>query len=1073
MEQSDQKTVPPESVDDLKKRGNDAYKNHLYREASLLYDQALGLDPGNATVRANRATSRYASGFYAEALDDALFVLKLRPEPNLIAKCHQRAAAALIQLHRAGEATHREAVRKDPSLERLVQEMGGDYDRRSMIAEPRELGNDGRLPPYHLDNYTSEVVLRCQPHGKVRGGAFAQGGLPKGKLLMARRALAYVPYNPNPTPPVDSAKGTPKEGLANPTPPVDSAKGTSKEGPASPLEAKTAQFILEHPDRADEVYSLPAGPGFDLLPAGYHEVVPDRIRAICSRNGFDGANLHKLAVEHKDMAEQEKKRLASGLWGLQSQFNHSSVPNCAWEIVGDFLFVRTIRPVRAGEELCVSYGVHLGDDVVVPQTAPSDWIHEIHGKPGVFEGQLPPKEDTLFEFGQACDSWEALSAKPHWRYSFDRIPWVPAAVPTVPPLDGLRPITIRDCVKQCYAVHAGQVLRATVIQKPCSMVATHLLLQDAAGNVIVLAIYHLSDPSDFEPGTRVAVIEPYAKFTQDNTALRPFLRTDNPQTVVVEKSTQKKSLFERANAAFTKRLYRTASKLLTQVLSQEPGNVAALDKRADSLLSSGYCSTQALYDALHVLHRQPEHTSCFYLAAEALIRLDCADEAYMDALRRADSEQNRELLAALDRLQGEMKNGHYDRYAMATEQRTDGRLPSIHRDAFTSSKVAFKATSKKGRGGFAQVSLPEGELLVASRALAFVPYDRNALYRRINWEITTEEKMPALEQGPECQLASSTVQFLLEYPERAHEVYRLTAGSAFDRLPAPSGLDLARIHALCRLNRFNGNNYLRCFVRYGKPIADLNFSSGLWGPPSQFNHSCAPNCTWEVVGDFMFVRTIRPVEAEEELCVSYRFFSVPERGYDGCLCDWCASGEPKSRDPTINFDGSKDPETSLRIITGQIHQVRAIRPVWDQVPYIRPALSAFFKSFFEKRFFEEARLLIGLVCDICHDMGAHPVLSLPYHLYRAWAFFVGDPDESKRILRALRRADLAILGSQDFCTAVETLGLLPPHLSDSVVELGLLPSVLSQWLSANKEQQWWPQFMALVGEVAAEHLECY
>ncbi len=45
--------------------------------------------------------------------------------------------------------------------------------------------------------------------------------------------------------------------------------------------------------------------------------------------------------------------------------------------------------------------------------------------------------------------------------------------------------------------------------------------------------------------------------------------------------------------------------------------------------------------------------------------------------------------------------------------------------------------------------------------------------------------------------------------------------------------------------------------------------SGLWIRPSLFNHSCAPNCTWIVVGDFLLISTTRDVEAGEELCIPY------------------------------------------------------------------------------------------------------------------------------------------------------------------------------------------------------------
>lgn len=45
----------------------------------------------------------------------------------------------------------------------------------------------------------------------------------------------------------------------------------------------------------------------------------------------------------------------SGLWFLPSLINHSCVPNCSWTLIGDRIFVRAMREIRAGEEVTISY----------------------------------------------------------------------------------------------------------------------------------------------------------------------------------------------------------------------------------------------------------------------------------------------------------------------------------------------------------------------------------------------------------------------------------------------------------------------------------------------------------------------------------------------------------------------------------------------------------------------------------------------------------------------------------------------------------------------------------------------
>jgi hypothetical protein len=73
---------------------------------------------------------------------------------------------------------------------------------------------------------------------------------------------------------------------------------------------------------------------------------------------------------------------------------------------------------------------------------------------------------------------------------------------------------------------------------------------------------------------------------------------------------------------------------------------------------------------------------------------------------------------------------------------------------------------------------------------------------------------------------------------------------------------------------------------------------GIWLLPSFFNHSCAPNCIWYIVGDVLFIRTIRDIAPNEELLISYadcaqmsfvqRQVSLSRLGFQ-CRCVWCTT----------------------------------------------------------------------------------------------------------------------------------------------------------------------------------------
>lgn len=77
-------------------------------------------------------------------------------------------------------------------------------------------------------------------------------------------------------------------------------------------------------------------------------------------------------------------------------------------------------------------------------------------------------------------------------------------------------------------------------------------------------------------------------------------------------------------------------------------------------------------------------------------------------------------------------------------------------------------------------------------------------------------------------------------------------------------------------------------------------ASGFWINQSYFNHSCTPNVMWFHIGDQIFVRATRDIQAGEELSLSYVNNSVsfakresifsewiePGVGF-ACQCDWC------------------------------------------------------------------------------------------------------------------------------------------------------------------------------------------
>ncbi len=81
------------------------------------------------------------------------------------------------------------------------------------------------------------------------------------------------------------------------------------------------------------------------------------IEDILACNSFSGVDEAMVCANSKtdEAFERLVKMAGCGLWIVASLFNHSCCPNAHYDVVGDFLFVRAMRDVREGEEVCVPY----------------------------------------------------------------------------------------------------------------------------------------------------------------------------------------------------------------------------------------------------------------------------------------------------------------------------------------------------------------------------------------------------------------------------------------------------------------------------------------------------------------------------------------------------------------------------------------------------------------------------------------------------------------------------------------------------------------------------------------------
>lgn len=250
-------------------------------------------------------------------------------------------------------------------------------------------------------------------------------------------------------------------------------------------------------------------------------------------------------------------------------------------------------------------------------------------------------------------------------------------------------------------------------------------------------------------------------------------------------------------------------------------------------------------DALLCLGRRAEAQD----AAWALIADKAACGAAPEAAAEAESIRAQALQSERE------SRGEYDVEAMREEAAASpsGRLSRRHGDYWSPLAGVRTATEGAGRGVEARAALPAGTLVLAAKAL--VAFDSEdavpgpSRVAAVDAPISPGAK-GFISRGSHVESVAALARRLAARPAFGEELYFLSGGGAWDAHPLEdkSRVDVRRIHSMLHTNGFG--------LQGG--------GSGLWGRPSLLNHSCLPNCSYEIIGDFMFVYTTRDIAAGEE-----------------------------------------------------------------------------------------------------------------------------------------------------------------------------------------------------------------
>jgi hypothetical protein len=217
----------------------------------------------------------------------------------------------------------------------------------------------------------------------------------------------------------------------------------------------------------------------------------------------------------------------------------------------------------------------------------------------------------------------------------------------------------------------------------------------------------------------------------------------------------------------------------------------------------------------------------------------------------------------------------------------DGTLSRLHSD-FESPhiEVVHLAHRGGGRGVRARIALPALTLVMAHKAFAFArapaaasASSADSSARAAPHVVHSACSRPDL--GP--LVLGEIVRQLALNPERRGAVFDLRAGSAPERAQDAAGGDVAvaQLNGILYNNWFGVTRHVDEATQYAHHLRMARSSSsssggdeglagaGLFLRAGLLNHSCAPNCFYRTIGDFIFLMTARAVAAGEELFQAY------------------------------------------------------------------------------------------------------------------------------------------------------------------------------------------------------------
>ncbi len=220
-----------------------------------------------------------------------------------------------------------------------------------------------------------------------------------------------------------------------------------------------------------------------------------------------------------------------------------------------------------------------------------------------------------------------------------------------------------------------------------------------------------------------------------------------------------------------------------------PSRVAAAEASAETSAHASCRPAPTAIDSMLV--------KCQYRVALALLLLQRPGEAIKAAASLGSSVIFKALIADAEVMLAEQQEGRYNLLEMETEakkvaadpQVASPRLSQQRHGDYESPSMRLEALGGKGRGFVAASRIPEGTLVMASRAFVIV--------RIGEMEMPHAVRDGSVDRGSQALALPRVVRTLIDHPDRAPELYTLNGGPGFE---ADSGetkrVDVPRIMSI-------------------------------------------------------------------------------------------------------------------------------------------------------------------------------------------------------------------------------------------------------------------------------------